>query len=245
MGALRWPLPALAAWACCWAVFASMAQLGADAALAFLVAALLGAALATGAATPWRRIFIGCGFPVSLVATGMAGALPAWAWLLPLALLAFVYPVHAWRDAPVFPTPRGALRGLAAALPLPDGGRALDAGCGLGDALVELHREFPRLGLAGVEWSRPLRLVCALRCRFATVTRGDMWRVDWSGFDLVYVFQRPESTARAAAKARAELKPGAWLASLEFEVAGWQPTAVFRCADQRPLWLYRMSPERK
>jgi hypothetical protein len=123
---------------------------------------------------------------------------------------------------------------------LGDGSRALDAGCGLGDALVELRREYPRTALTGVEWSWPLRLVCALRCRFAQVRRGDMWRVDWSAYDLVYVFQRPESTARAAAKARAELKPGAWLASLEFEVEGWPPTAVFRCADGRPLWLYRL-----
>ena len=245
MRALRWPLPALAAWAGCWAVFSSLAQLGAGAALAFLAATLAGAALASTGATPWRRIFIGCGFPASLAASGVAAALPAWSWLLPLALLAFVYPVHAWRDAPVFPTSRGALRGLAATLPLRDGSRALDAGCGLGHALVELRREFPRTTLAGIEWSWPLCLVCALRCRFARVARGDMWRIDWSEFDLVYIFQRPESTSRAAAKARAELKPGAWLASLEFEVAGWPPTAVFRCADERPLWLYRMSPERK
>jgi len=242
MKALRWPLPALAAWAGCWAVFLSMARLGADSAPAFLAAALAGAALAGTGATPWRRVFIGAGFPLSLAVSGAADALPAWAWLLPLALLALVYPVRAWRDAPFFPTPRGALRGLSAALPLADGSRALDAGCGLGDALLELRREYPGTALEGVEWSWPLRLACALRCRFARVRRGDMWRVDWSGFDLVYIFQRPESTSRAAAKARAELKSDAWLASLEFEVAGWPPSAVFRCADERPLWLYRMPP---
>ena len=35
--------------------------------------------------TPWRRAFMLAGFPLSLVASGAAGALPAWAWLLPLA----------------------------------------------------------------------------------------------------------------------------------------------------------------
>lgn len=237
---MPWPLPALVAWAGCWLVFAAVVAGGGSPFAALLVAGVLGALAAVAGSTPWRRLFVGTGFPLSAAALGAAAGQPAWAWLLPLALLALVYPVRAWRDAPVFPTPRGALRGLGATLRLPEASRLLDAGCGLGDALVELRREFPRAALAGVEWSWPLRLVCAIRCRFAQVSRGDMWRVDWSGFDLVYVFQRPESTARAAAKARAELGAGAWLASLEFEVAGWPPTTVLRCADGRPLWLYRM-----
>ena len=66
-----------------------------------------------------------------------------------------------------------------------------------------------------------------------------MWDADWSPFDLVYVFQRPESMQRAADKAGRELRPGAWLASLEFEIATCRPSRVFNCADGRPLWLYR------
>ena len=147
-------------------------------------------------------------------------------------------------DAPLFPTPKGALRGLATQLALPAEGRFLDAGCGLGDALVELRREFPRAALFGIEWSGALRLVCALRCRFATVRRADMWTADWSEYDLVYVFQRPESMERVIAKASRELRPGAWLASLEFDVDSRRPTWVFVCADGRPLWLYRMPPGR-
>ena len=65
----------------------------------------------------------------------------------------------------MFPTPAGAL-GLARLVPLPPEARVLDAGCGLGDGLRELHREYPQTQLAGVEWSWPLRLACAWRCRF-------------------------------------------------------------------------------
>ena len=105
-----WPLPAFAAWAACWIVFASVAQLGAAPAAAFVAAGLVGAALSLIGATPWRRIFVGCGFPLSFaVLFGSNVALPAWAWLLALALLAVVYPMRAWRDAPIFPTPAGAL----------------------------------------------------------------------------------------------------------------------------------------
>ena len=235
---VAWPLPAFFAWSACWAVFVALRAIEAPVVLACTLATLLGAAIATVGPTPWRRIFIACGFPLSLAASGLAAMLPAWAWLAPLALLVLVYPLNAWRDAPVFPTPRGALAGLAGQLELRDGAAILDAGCGLGDALVELRCEYPRALFTGIEWSWPLRFISAWHCRFASVRRADMWAADWRAFDLVYVFQRPESMQRAAAKAAQELRPGAWLASLEFPVDTWKPTRVFRCADGRELWLY-------
>ncbi len=234
-----WPLPAFAAWAGCWIVFASVAQLGAAPAAAFVAAGIVGAALSLVGATPWRRIFVGCGFPLSFAVTGSAAVLPAWAWLLPLALLALVYPRHAWRDAPIFPTPTGSLRDLAQGVPLESGAAILDAGSGLGAGLIELHREYPGARLEGIECSWPLWLAGAARCRFASVRRGDFWSADWSHFALVYLFQRPESMARAAAKATHELKPGAWLASLEFEVPTWLPQLVLEGRDGRRVWLYR------
>lgn len=237
---LIWPLPALLAWALGWALFALLRSAGAPLALSIAVSVALGAASSVVADTPWRRIFIAAGFPLSLAASGLAGAMPAWGWLLPLALLALVYPLNAWRDAPLFPTPFGALGGLAKRAPLAQGARILDAGCGLGDGLRELHREYPDAALHGLEWSWPLRLLCAWRCRFAGVRRGDIWAADWSGCDLVYVFQRPESMDRAAAKATRELKPGAWLVSLEFDAPGFAATQVIECAGGRRLWLYRM-----
>jgi SAM-dependent methyltransferase len=238
---LGWPLAALLAWAACWAAFVALRAQDASPLLAATLAAVLGAVLSACGSTPWRRLIVAAGFPLSLLLVGGAAALPGWAWLAPFAALALLYPVGAWRDAPLFPTPRGALRGLAAQLALPADGRFLDAGCGLGDALIELRREFPRATLVGIEKSAPLRLACALRCRFATVRRADMWTADWSGHDLVYVFQRPESMERVNAKASRELRPGAWLASLEFEIDSRRPTWVFVCADGRPLWLYRMT----
>ncbi len=235
-----WPLPALGAWAACWAVFFAVAGLGGSVLLATSLGAAVGTAASVLGHTRWRRVFIALGFPLSLVASGLAGAVPAWGWLLPLALLALVYPVNAWCDAPVFPTPAGALDGLPRLVRLADGARVLDAGCGLGDGLRELRREFPRARLDGLEWSWPLRWLCAWRRRDARVRRGDIWSADWSGYDLVYVFQRPESMAGALAKARRELRPGAWLASLEFAVPQVEATAVLGGDGARPVWLYRM-----
>jgi hypothetical protein len=236
---LPWPLPALLAWAAVWFVFIGLARLGAPVLAALGLASALGAGLALTASTRWRRIFIAAGFPLSLAASGFAGALPAWGWLLPLALLALLYPVNTWGDAPVFPTPRGALQGLSRRVPLAMDARIVDAGCGLGDGLRELHREYSAARLTGWEWSWPLRLACAWRCRFATVRRIDIWAADWSPFDMVYLFQRPESMPRAADKAAKELRAGAWLASLEFPVPGWKPTHTLDAVEGKRVWLYR------
>jgi hypothetical protein len=71
------------------------------------------------------------------------------------------------------------------------------------------------------------------------VRQGDIWRADWSGYDMVYLFQRPESMERAAEKACAELRPGAWLVSLEFEATTLKPAAQFTAPGGKMVWLYQ------
>ena len=239
--ALRWPLPALLAWAAAWTATMLLSCGGWLAPpLAIVAGMLVGAAPALAARTFWRRVIVAAGFPVSLLACGLGGALPAWAWLLPLALLALAYPVTAWRDAPVFPTPRDALAGLHRHIALAHRASVLDAGCGLGDGLRALHAVWPEARLCGIEWSWPLTLASRLRCPWARVARGDMWRASWAAHDLVYLFQRPESMPRALAKAQAEMRPGSWVVSLEFEAADRTPDAVMRLPGGRPVWIYRI-----
>lgn len=233
-----WPLPALAIWALAWGLFWTMLWLGVQAAWALLVASALGVAASVLGQSWWRRLMIALGFPLSLALSG-AASIPAWAWLLPLLLLLLIYPLNAWRDAPLFPTPKNALKHLAAQIPLRPDALILDAGCGLGDGLLALRQAYPQAQLHGLEWSWPLRALCALRCPWARVRQGDIWQADWSGYDLVYLFQRPESMARAAAKAQAQLKPGAWLVSLEFEATTLEPAAVLTNLPGKPVWLYR------
>ena len=87
--------------------------------------------------------------------------------------------------------------------------------------------------------------MCRLRCRFAAVRRADIWAQDWSGYRMVYLFQRPESMPRAMEKAAAELAPGAWLVSLEFEASGYQPQARLESVKGKPVWLYQVPFRRR
>ena len=238
---LRWPLPALIAWGLAAALYGTL-----DALIGSTSAAVMSSALPI-VLIPWvkgwwRRTLMALGFPLALLTSGAYAFLPGWAWLLLLALLLLVYPLGAWRDAPLFPTPRGALAGLAGAAPLAPGALVLDAGCGLGDGLIALRLAYPDARIEGLERSIPLRLLCGLRCRWAKVRGGDMWRASWGGYALVYLFQRPESMERAWRKACAEMVVGSWLVSLEFplKVRGVVVTARLDAAGGRPVWIYRI-----
>ena len=235
---LPWPLPALLVWALAWAIFLGAQRIGWGPLAALLLASSVGVGLSPWGGNWWRRLIIGLGFPVSALLVGGL-ELPGWSWLLPLLLLLLLYPLKAWRDAPLFPTPPEALDELPSVAPLPPGAQVLDAGCGLGHGLEALARAYPLARLHGIESSRILRWLCARRCPWATVTQGDIWQADWSAYELVYLFQRPESMPRAAEKARAELKPGAYLVSLEFEAEGLRPLARIEREDDKPVWVYR------
>lgn len=236
-----WPVPAVLAWGLAWCVFRALVHLGASGVAALGLASALGVAFSLWGGTWWRRLLIGGGFPLSVAlswpATGL-GAMPAWAWLIPLALLLLIYPVHAWRDAPLFPTPPYALVDLPQHAPLSAGAQVLDAGCGAGDGLRALRAAYPEAQLHGLEFSWPLRWLSALRCPWARVRQGDIWLADWSGYDMVYLFQRPESMTRATLKA-AEMRPGAWLVSLEFEASTVLPSAQYRSPGGKTVWLYQ------
>jgi len=236
--ALPWPLPAVLAWTAGWLSWQAARLLGVDAAPALAVGCCASALWAWRCQGNWRRGLAALGFPLAAWLGGAAQGLAAAWWLLPLLPLLLVYPLRAWRDAPFFPTPAAGLQGLADVVGQP--GEVLDAGCGMGHGLRELSALWPQARLQGVEWSPLLVLAARLRVRRARIRRSDMWALSWAPFDLVYLFQRPESMARAWHKAQRELRPGAWLVSLEFAVPGVEPTARLAAPNRRTVWIYRL-----
>jgi SAM-dependent methyltransferase len=191
----------------------------------------------------WRRALALGGLPAALLLHSLVADWPAWIWLAPAAVLLALYPLSAWRDAPWFPTPPDALLALAPRLGLAPEARILDAGSGLGHGLIALRRAFPRARLEGVERSALLAWASALRRPDGVaVRRADLWSAPWSGCDLVYLFQRPESMAPAWRKACRELRPGSWLVSLEFPVPGQAPTLQTDAppGGARAVYAYRI-----
>jgi hypothetical protein len=237
---LPWPLPAVGAWGCAWAFFMMLTHLRMPVWLAAAWALLIPGWVAMQSHGWMKRVLVLVGFPLSFLLMGKATLVPPWAWLLPLGLLLAIYPMRAWRDAPLFPTEQGSLRGLAARLAIAPDARILDAGCGLGHSLRELNTEWPRSLLSGVEKSWPLAMFARMLCPFARVRAGDMWAQDWREQDVVYLFQRPETMERAWHKARSEMRAGAWLVSLEFAVPRLNATHCLQVSGRRPVWAYQV-----
>jgi hypothetical protein len=252
----RWPLPAVYAWGGGWALMLAASCLGWSAGGALLLGMVPSLLLQGWVAAGWRRWMVLGGLPLLMLITAGVSLVGPWGWLgLALALLV-IYPLQAWCDAPVFPTPGNALEDLAAAVPLVKGAAVLDAGSGLGHGMDALRRAYPSARLQGVESSLALVLLSRWRLRRdighdrlstlppCKVVRGDMWSCSWEGFDLVYMFQRPESMQRAWDKACREMSEGAWLVSLEFEVPDLAPTRRLTCPDGRAVLIYRLGRPR-
>ena len=237
-----WPLPALLSWGASWGVFRLLPLQGFSLGLALLAGASVGVVLSLWGTSWWRKVVIAAGFPVSFALTlpllGMGDFAP-WVWLLPLAVMLLVYPMNAWADAPLFPTPAAALRALPGVAPLPVGARVLDAGCGMGHGLKALRSAYPQAQFYGLEWSAVLRWWCALRLPWARVTRADIWLADWSSYDMVYLFQRPESMPRAVAKSAQELRAGAYMVSLDFEATQLIAHASYTAPNGKMVWIYQ------
>ncbi|WP_236657981.1 class I SAM-dependent methyltransferase [Limnohabitans sp. TS-CS-82] len=242
---MTWPVPALLAWGSSWLIFKALQTVGLSETIALVTATFWGGFLSKFGSTTMRKALIVLGFPLSMLVSSSTLHMPPLAWLMLLGLIVLVYPRKAWRDAPLFPTPKKALKHLPDHITLLGGARILDAGSGMGDGLIALRDAYPRADLNGLEMSWPLRILSAMRCSFARIRQGDIWLADWRSYDLVYLFQRPESMPRAVEKAEAEMRRGAWLVSLEFEARELVPHAVVYGADGRPVWMYQVPFKRR
>lgn len=263
----RWPLPAVFAWTGGWLLLLTASWLGWPAGVALLLGMVPALWLQGWVPSGWRRWMMLAGLPLLLLTTAGVSSVDPWSWLALALLLLALYPLQAWRDAPVFPTPPEALRDVGEVVTMTPGAAVLDAGSGLGDGMVALRQAFPLARVYGVESSLLLVMISRWRlwrdhrrnpertpnpdsssCSSALgssssasrVLRGDMWAMSWTRFDLVYLFQRPESMPRAWDKACSEMAAGTWLVSLEFEVPGVAPVRRLTCPDGRCLWIYRL-----
>lgn len=247
--AFKWPLAALWVWAAAWGLALALKALQAPWWACVGLPTLFGVMLALVprlASSHGRRLWVAAGFPLSLLALTQGAQFDPFWWALSLGVMLLVYPLGAWRDAPMVPTPRDALDALPAAAPLPQPTpRVLDVGCGMGHALMALRRSYPHAHLEGVERSWLWHAVATWRCRWAVLHRQDMWSWSWADYDLVYLYQRPESMWRAWCKAQSDMKPGAWLVSLDYPVVRDNGRALteharLTLATGRVVWVYRL-----
>mgnify|MGYP001403636396 CR=1 FL=1 len=231
-----WPFQALMVWFFLWLIYFLLIKIDFSPYIATVISGILGIFFSIIGSTLVRKILISTGFPIAII---FYNSFSPWIWLVPFFVLVSIYPINAWKDAPFFPTPRNALKNLFKFAPLKEGACVLDIGSGLGHGLKALKLSYPNAVFFGIEKSFILRISSYFYCPWANIKKGDMWEENWKNYDLIYIFQRPETMPKAILKASKELKKGSWLVSLEFNSLDIVPHAVINTNDGKFVWLYQ------
>lgn len=221
---LKWPTLSLFSWISDWLLFLILVQLDFLSSIAFsIVLCFVVIKLFIIRTSKWKKIFLALGFPLSSFLLQINQASSTIGWLMPLLILLIVYPPKSWNDAPIFPTPKDALLGLNYILNLKNNSKILDFGSGAGHGIKAILQEWPKSYVFGVENSILLYLYTKIKYRKATIIFENMWDVHLSNFNVLYVFQRPETMTSIWKKAKKEMAPGSFVISLSFPIEDEEP----------------------
>ena len=207
--------------------------------------ALLAAVLSLCLAQPWWWLLINGGF-LPAVHYALALHWPAWLFLLALVLLGLSFGAMFLTRVPFFPSCPAVWSLVAALLPEDKPCSVLDMGSGTGGLCLHLAERRPNCQVVGVEWAFLPWLLSDLRARrrgsASRFIRGDFRRHSLAGYDLVFVYLSPAFMPNLWEKACREMKPGAWLVSCEFAVAGQvaQPLPGSAVPGVPPVYAWRI-----
>ncbi len=246
----RWPVPLRAigvhsvAWPIAILLFWLASQAGLDVSIGFLALAegSLAAALSGrfGLAPWWRWInllFFPCAW---MLAQSRIDSL--W-YLAGFALLALTSLGAIISRVPLFLSSDQAMRETARLIPEGEPARVVDLGCGTGGWLAGIARLRPGVILSGIDTAPLPWLISRLRLhRRADIRFGSLWRVDLSGYDLVYAYLSPAPMGQLWEKARREMRPGSLLVSNTFAIPGVPPDETIELGDmsRSRLLIWRM-----
>jgi SAM-dependent methyltransferase len=120
-----------------------------------------------------------------------------------------------------------------------------DLGAGDGRALVIAAQEFGAHAI-GIE-VEPVHCAAAwLRALFGgvirrvSIRRGDLLKADYRDADVVLLYLTPAFVERARPQLERQLRPGARIVSLSFDLAGWRPSDI---DVGHLIFLYHMPPQ--
>jgi ubiquinone/menaquinone biosynthesis C-methylase UbiE len=157
-------------------------------------------------------------------------------------------PTQPQKLAPFVSSPQPLVARMLELAGLKQGETIYDLGCGDGRILIAAARDFGAKAV-GVELSS----VLARRSRenadmlgltnLVSVIEGDLLAVDLKNADVVSLYLMTEANSQLRPKLERELKPGARVVSLEFEIRGWKPVKVEKHTAHRhgyKIFLYEM-----
>ena len=196
---------------------------------------------ALGLAAWWQPINLG--FPLAACGLLALDLAPAWYLAAFIALFA-IFGATCRTRVPLYLTSARAVEALSGLVPAQMPLRFLDAGCGTGTVLAAMSRMRPAAQMTGIEAALAPWLISFLRSAFSggrfSVRWGDFWALDFSQYDIVYVFLSPAAMPALWRKARHEMRTGSVLVSNSFIVPGVAPAMMLAVQGGAPLYVWRM-----
>lgn len=172
-------------------------------------------------------------------------------WWLYYVCLAGLLGTTVWAArsfAPWVPTWSKDLERIGRLAKLQPGETFYDLGCGNGKLVLYMATHFPVTAI-GIELSWPLWCICVVRkwlsgarAQLAHFRFGNLFRMNLSSADVIYVFGMPKSLQqRMLGKLRRDARPGTRVISYTFAIHGLEPVLVDKPNPKDiPIYLYRL-----
>ncbi|MEM3730337.1 MAG: class I SAM-dependent methyltransferase [Candidatus Bathyarchaeia archaeon] len=142
--------------------------------------------------------------------------------------------------APYVPSPPQVIRQMLILAQLKPGEVFFDLGAGDGRAVIMAAKDFGARAV-GVELREDL-VKKALNSVYeeglqdkVTIVNGDMFSVDLSSADVVFLYLTTSANEKIRPKLEAELRPGVRVVSHDYEIVGWKPVKVENFCENQTL----------
>lgn len=142
--------------------------------------------------------------------------------------------------APYVPSPPQVIRQMLILAELKRGEVFFDLGAGDGRAVIMAAKDFGARAV-GVELREDLvkRALASvyeqgLQDR-VTIVSGDMFNIDLSSADVVFLYLTTSANEKVKPKLEAELKSGVRVVSHDYEIVGWKPVKVEHFCENQSL----------
>ena len=142
--------------------------------------------------------------------------------------------------APFVPSPPQVVRQMLVLAQLRAGEVFFDLGAGDGRTVIMAAKDFGARAV-GVELREDL-VKKALSTIYdnslqdrVTIVNGDMFNVDLTSADVVFLYLTTSANEKVKPKLEAELKPGVRVVSHDYEIVGWKPLKVENFCENQTL----------
>jgi len=170
----------------------------------------------------------------------MAGTMYIIFWVFLLLLASTAYAAN--QGAPWVPTKKKDIERFLNFIEAKPGEKFYELGCGDARLAIAAEKKF-NVKAVGVELSVPQVLVAIVRNWLSKtnvkIKWANLFKIDLSDADVVYLFLMPEPYAKIKPKLEKELKPGTRVISYVWPIPDWEAEKVDSVEGKLKLFLYR------